>query len=282
MCLQVGRRQWLSPCTKLVLSMTQKTVGPCPCFQSCLRPLKGWCIGSWWHIWRLTSYSNHWLSVWFPTGELNGDGLAFSNWAHPAGHRKKQLSLLCLFDLSKAFDCVPHDRLLQTLRSLGIEQPWFSSYLKGRTHVVEVGSTLSETKPVNCGVPQWSILGPVLFILHTINVPRAIKESSEDTAVAAYADDTQTVDQFSKPQLQEQLAKSSKNIAHTQDSYTSRLGLRWIHPKPSTCSVVLAGIRRDLEPEINAQGESLAWTKLLKTSAFCWMIRWHSPLTLIA
>ena len=199
---------------------------------------------------------------------------------------RKQLPLLCLFNRSKAFDCVPHDQLLQRLRSLGIEQPWFSSYLKGRTQTKMAGNTLSETRPVNCGVSQGSILGPVLFILPTNNISRAIKESSEDTTVAAYADDTQTVDQFSKPQPQEQLAKTSENTAHIQDSYT-QIGLK-IKPSTTQCMLcgsrqVLAGVRRDLEPEINGQGESLALDNVVKDlCVLLHMIRWHSPLTLIA
>ena len=126
---------------------------------------------------------------------------------------------------------------------------------------------MSETRPVNCGVPQRSILSPVLFILHTNNIPRVTKGSSEDSTVAAYADDTQTVDQFSKPQLQEQLAKTSENIAHTQDSY-AQIGLK-MNPSTTQCILyrprqVLAGIRRDLEPEINGQGEGLALENVVK------------------
>ena len=76
----------------------------------------------------------------------------------------KRTQLLCLFNLSRAIDCVPHNQLLQKLRSLGIEQPWLRSYLKGRAQTVKVGNTLSKTRPVNvnCGVPQGSILGPVV------------------------------------------------------------------------------------------------------------------------
>ena len=126
-------------------------------------------------------------------------------------------------------------------------------------------------------MPQGSILGLVLFILHTSNIPSAIKESSEDTTIAAYnyihttrklyTHDTQTVDQFSKLQLQKQLAKTSGNIAHTQDSY-AQIWLK-MNSSKDQCMLcgpgqVFAGIRRDFEPEINAQGESAALDNVVK------------------
>jgi hypothetical protein len=71
-------------------------------------------------------------------------------------------------DLSKAFDTLGHDQLLLKLKSYGIKGlalHWFTDYLFQRSQVVKLGQELSEPCPLVCGVPQGSILGPVLFLL---------------------------------------------------------------------------------------------------------------------
>ena len=73
------------------------------------------------------------------------------------------------FDLAKAFDSVPHEGVLACLKSSGITGPlltWFKSYLTDRTQQVVIQGHTSEPLPVSSGVPQGSILGPLLFILY--------------------------------------------------------------------------------------------------------------------
>ncbi len=92
-------------------------------------------------------------------------------------------------DLSKAFDKVNHSRLHQKLRMAGFGGnliKWFDSYLTNRQQRVTVLGATSTTLPVTSGVPQGSILGPVLFALYVNDLPDAVKFSQ----AAMFADDT--------------------------------------------------------------------------------------------
>ena len=76
---------------------------------------------------------------------------------------KGKLSLLVLLDLSKAFDSVNHDLLLNKLVQFNIDSTLFASYLHDRTHSVKIDKITSEAQSNLYGVPQGSILGPFLF-----------------------------------------------------------------------------------------------------------------------
>ena len=83
---------------------------------------------------------------------------------------KVSVTVLTLLDLSTSFDTIDHTILLDRRNVYyGISElalGWFKSYLSGRTHLVKVGSTLSHPAALQYGVPQDSVLGPILFSLH--------------------------------------------------------------------------------------------------------------------
>ena len=131
---------------------------------------------------------------------------------------KGDIAMLTLLDLSAAFDTVDHAILLRRLEVSyglgGAVLSWFRSYLDGRTQFFRCGRLSSDPTPFICGVPQGSVLGPILFLPYTADVLRLIER--HNLHPHGYADDTQVYG-FCSPsscwELREQVSACLDEVA---------------------------------------------------------------------
>ena len=113
---------------------------------------------------------------------------------HLTDHLRRETSQgrfvgMVLLDLQKAFDTVNHCVLLKKLQLMGFDKAsldWFRSYLSNRLQVVAIHDIRSKLMPITCGVPQGSILGPILFSSYINDMCICIK----DFKLLLYADDS--------------------------------------------------------------------------------------------
>ena len=104
----------------------------------------------------------------------------------------KKAVLFVMLDLSAAFDTVDHGLLMTKLQQLGVVDTaakWLSSYIENRKQVVTIKGHPSEPQAMDCGVPQGSVLGPLLFTLYTASLGQLLR--SFNVRYQLYADDTQ-------------------------------------------------------------------------------------------
>ena len=100
----------------------------------------------------------------------------------------KDITLAIFLDMSKAFDTISHDILLHKLEYYGIRgtcRDWFASYLINRFQYTEIIGQKSTYQNINTGVPQGSILGPILFLIYVNDI-----NNSTNLNILCFADDT--------------------------------------------------------------------------------------------
>ena len=128
---------------------------------------------------------------------------------------QQKVTALCLLDLSAAFDTIDHSILLHRMSSWfgfnGTVLSWLESYLSSRSFTVNMNSSVSDKFQLRQGVPQGSVLGPLLFILYTTPLSSLLSNSSVGHHL--YADDTQLFISFSASDF-------SANMLHLQATIT--------------------------------------------------------------
>ena len=147
---------------------------------------------------------------------------------------------MVLIDLSKALDVFCHSTHFLKLRSLGTSSQaleWFESYLTDRKQSTRLGTSLSDELTITHGVPQGSILGPMLFKLYVNDLPSAVKSRCTDS----YVDDTKIYCSFSAKNMNSCLVKMTKDL---------RLIAGWC------CSHQLLTIPSKTKPIFSGQGSS--------------------------
>ena len=125
------------------------------------------------------------------------------------------LNGVVFLDIRKAFDSIDHSILLKKMNEqfgiYGAELKWFESYLTKRQQVCFINGHTSSPRQITCGVPQGSILGPLLFLLYINDMPNCLKS----TTPCLYADDTEIfASSFDYDTLVKNLNYDLKNI-HT-------------------------------------------------------------------
>ena len=129
---------------------------------------------------------------------------------------QQQVTGLCLLDLSAAFDTIDHTILLHRLKSwFGFTDTvlsWIQSYLSSRSFTVDINGIKSPPSKLLYGVPQGSVLGPLLFILYTTPLSSIISQTSVNHKL--YADDTQLFLSFSADTFSENILLLQNTISN--------------------------------------------------------------------
>ena len=146
----------------------------------------------------------------------------------------KEFAGVCFLDMSAAFDIVDHSLLIQKLELYGCDSTltqWIQSYLSDRKQCVSIDGSLSKLLSVKYGVPQGSILGPLLYTIFTNELPEVIHDHPDSSeaeswpsysmsckkcgALSCYADDTSYSCADSDPaQLSEKLSAKFNTISN--------------------------------------------------------------------
>lgn len=128
---------------------------------------------------------------------------------------KREITLLCLLDLSKCFDLVPHEGLLRKLELYNVDTRWFMSYLTGHYQQVVTQTpdglrTISAALPNPIGTYQGSALGPLLYSIYANDMPLY----ADDATIVQYADDTQVLVSGRPGDIRAVTGSLERNLSH--------------------------------------------------------------------
>lgn len=130
-------------------------------------------------------------------------------------------------DFQKAFDTVPHFRLIKKLEGYGIKGNllhWITDFLSNRSQYVNVSGSVSSKSPVTSGVPQGSVLGPTLFIYYINDMPECVKSS-----IKIFADDTKIYSPLHSDDDKTVLQESLNNLVKWTEDWLLRFNGQKCH-----------------------------------------------------
>ena len=177
---------------------------------------------------------------------------------------KKGAGILLLLDFSKAFDTIPHRKLLNKLSVQFNFSPaavsLMESYLRGRRQTVFCGDRCSGSVEVPSGVPQGSVLGPLLFCCHINDLPTVLKYCS----IQIYADDVQLYIGQHSPCARELVRMVNADLERIAD--WSRRNELHVNPAKSKALFITNRRRRAADfvlptPGIEMDGQSIEWSE---------------------
>ena len=126
----------------------------------------------------------------------------------------KKISVIVLLEMSKAFDSIRHNLMLRKLRKAGVSESACAeveSYLSQCQEVVKLQNTVSNPLPITVGVPQGSIMGPMLFTLYVNDLFRIPKHCE----VLGYVDDTKLFLGFPASELNDVISAVNEDVKET-------------------------------------------------------------------
>lgn len=186
-------------------------------------------------------------------------------------NERGQVDVICM-DFSKAFDRVPHDKLLEKLRKLGLNRSllsWIRSYLSNRMQYVCYNNVCSPPLAVYSGVPQGSVLGPLLFLVYINDIASNLPSSVH---VKLFADDCMLFSKITTVQDQELLNESLGVIS----SWCATWGMVINFNKTVFCSIT--NKKKVLDFRYTIGSTELAKVDEFKYLGviFCNTLRWNS------
>ena len=201
---------------------------------------------------------------------------------------------MLLLDLSAAFDTVDHSILLNRLAhrfSLrGSALAWFRSYLSDRSHFVCIRGVRSATRSSSCGVPQGSVLGPILHLLYVSPLGDIVRRCN--MGFHSHADDTQLYLSFNSLSANEQVSSVSRveSCVREIDNWMARNKIKLnrnktellvissrYRPRPSLESIVVGNCR--VCPSVSARNMGVVFDQTLslekRVNSFCKAALFH-------
>ena len=176
---------------------------------------------------------------------------------------KKSQADVILLDFEKAFDKVSHRHLLAKIKHLGIHGStlnWISDFLHARTQTVLVDGQKSSEANITSGIPQGSVLGPLLFLMFINDLPACVSSST----TRLFADDSILYREITSSADSEKLQKDLDALQDWEAKWLMRFNA-------SKCQVFQVTKKRDIFPAAyTIHGQVLEVVKSANTSAFIW------------